>query len=156
MPAPVFMEVPVAAPAALLWDLITDIEHAPQAISGITAVERLDGGSGFGVGTRWRETRTMFGRTATEEMTVSAVEIGRSYRTTAHNRGMTYTSQLAVAPVDETSSRLSMTFDATADGLLNRTLGAAVGRLMRSSVEKAMRQDLLDIAHAAAARHRAG
>lgn len=156
MPGPINIEVPVAAPSALVWEIITDIAHAPAVISGITAVERLDDGRGFGVGTRWRETRTMFGRTATEELTVSAVEPGHSYTTRADSRGVHYTSALAVTAVSGSTCLLSMTFDAKAEGLLNRTLGAVVGRLMLANTRKLMRQDLLDIAEAAADHHRAG
>ncbi len=57
--------------------------HRPRAITrgdfGDHAVERLDSGTDFGVGTTWRETRVMFGREATEVMEIVAVDEGRSY-----------------------------------------------------------------------------
>lgn len=79
MPGPIEVSQAVAAPAPVVWSLITDIEHSPEVISGIRSVERLDDGDGFGVGTRWRETRVMFGRSASEEMTITAVDPGWSY-----------------------------------------------------------------------------
>ncbi len=152
MPGPIDISQQVAAPAATVWDLITDIEHSNQFISGIQQVERLDSGSNFDVGTRWRETRMMFGKSATEEMTVTAVEPGRSYTTESHHGSSHYSTRLAVEPDGDSACVLSMKFDAQADGLLNKTLGAVVGTLMVSTTRKLMQQDLADIAEAAEAR----
>ncbi len=65
--------------------MATDLAGAPRVVRGIDAVEVLTPGE-FGVGTRWRETRTMLGRSATEEMTVTAMEPQRSYTTEAVGR----------------------------------------------------------------------
>lgn len=64
--------------------------------SAVDSVERLDDGDGFNVGTRWRETRTMFGRQAAEEMEVTAVDVSRSYRVVAAGASTTYGSTLTV------------------------------------------------------------
>ena len=58
----------VAAPAEVVWAICTDLDRTAEVISAITALERTDGGTGFGVGTAWQETRVMFGRGATETM----------------------------------------------------------------------------------------
>lgn len=149
MPGPIDIKQHVAAPADVVWQMITDIEHCPQLISGIQSVQRLDDGEGFGVGTRWRETRVMFGRSASEEMTVTAVDPGRSYTTEAHHGKAHYTSVMSVEPTGDDTCVLSMLFDAETTGMLNKTLGAVVGRLMFSSTRKLMQQDLADIATAA-------
>ena len=101
MPGPIDISQDVAAPAAVVWALITDIENSPDVISGIDSVQRLDDNEEFGVGTRWRETRTMFGKSASEEMTVTAVEAGRSYTTEAQHGKAHYTSSLRVEPKGE-------------------------------------------------------
>jgi hypothetical protein len=44
-----------------------------------------------------------------------------------------------------------MSFDARTSGLLNKTLGAVVGRLMVGSVRKMMRKDLADVGRRAEA-----
>lgn len=46
-----------------VWNTITDIENAPQTISGIEKVEILEKPASGMVGFKWRETRTMFGQT---------------------------------------------------------------------------------------------
>lgn len=149
MPGPIDINQKVAAPAPTVWDLITDIEHSHEVISGIRSVERLDSGTTFQVGTKWRETRVMFGKSATEEMTVTAVDPGRSYTTQAQHGGAHYTSVMAVEPDGPDACVLSMHFDAQVSGVLNKTLGAVVGKLMEGTTRKLMQQDLADIAEAA-------
>ena len=117
-------------------------------MSGIQSVERLDGGTDFAVGTRWRETRVMFGKTATEEMEVTGMDPGTSYTVEADNHGVHYTSVLSVDPT-ATGATVIMHFDAVARGLLNRTLGAAVGRFFEGQTRKHLQQDLADICAAA-------
>jgi carbon monoxide dehydrogenase subunit G len=144
MPGPIDIHQDVAAPAAVVWSLITDIEHSPGVISGIDSVQRLDDNEGFVVGTRWRETRTMF--------TVTAVDPGRSYTTQAQHGKARYTSRLRVEPKGEDRCTLSMHFDAEVTGVLNKTLGAVIGRIFEGSTRKLMQRDLADIAAAAAQR----
>lgn len=74
----------VTAPPAVVWDVITDLEGTTRSLPGVVAVERLsdDGPGAYAPGTRWRETRRMFGQDATEEMVVAEVEPQR--RTVIH------------------------------------------------------------------------
>lgn len=146
----------VEATVERVWEVMTDLEASPQVLRGVTAVERLDGGGGFGVGTRWRETRTLMGRAATEELEVSDVVPGRAYTVTADSRGTAYTSTLAVEPIDERRSRLSMTFDARARSTVSRILSATVGRLFEGTTRRALLADLDDIASAAQRHERSG
>ena len=46
-----------AEPTAV-WAVLTDIDYAARTLSGISAVERVEG-TGYEVGTRWRETRRL-------------------------------------------------------------------------------------------------
>lgn len=154
MPGPIEIHQDVRAPAEVVWAIITDLEHCPAVISGIESVHILDGPADFGVGTRWRETRVMFGRSASEEMTVTAVDPGRSYTTQAQHGKAQYTSVMSVEAKGEAACVLSMRFEARVSGVLNKTLGVLVGKIMQSSTRKLMAQDLADIA--AAAEQRAG
>ena len=140
----------IAAPPERVWAVITDLGGAADVMSGIDSVERLDDAAGFGVGTRWRETRTLFGRQATEILEVTAVDAGRSYTVEADGRGAHYRSKLSVRPHGE-GSRLSMTFGATPRGFFSRLMAATIGRLFSRATRKAMQQDLDDIAAAAEA-----
>lgn len=142
----------VGAPAARVWEIITDIDRAAERMSGIESIERLDGGTGFGVGTKWRETRTMFGKTATEVMEVTHVEPGRSYTVEADGQGAHYVSTLSVEAADEDRSRVSMTFAAEPDGVVGKIMAATIGKLFQGATRKAIEKDLDDIKAAAEAR----
>ncbi|MDA0365664.1 MAG: SRPBCC family protein [Chloroflexi bacterium] len=148
MPA-VSVSQEVDAPAARTWAVATDIARVAEVLSAVNAVERLDGGDGFAVGTRWRETRRMFGRDATEEMEVTAVDPGRGYTVEAESHGTHYTSHIRVESLDDARSRIEMSFDAQAGGPVARVLAATLGRLAMGSTRRALAQDLADIAAAA-------
>ena len=138
----------VAAPVERVWALATDLEGSPRVVRGIEAVEVLTPGP-FGVGTRWRETRRVFGRSATEEMTVTAVEPHRSYVTEASGPGVLYVSTLAFAPADGGGTDVTATFGARPTTTVARVLGAVAAPLGRRAIAKALEQDLDDIAVAA-------
>ncbi len=138
----------INAPPDRVWTVLTDLEGAPDVISGIDAIERLDGGGAFRVGTKWRETRTMFGRQATEEMEVTAIDEGRSYTVEADGHGAHYTSTLTVEPA-AAGSRVVMGFGAEPQGALAKAMAATVGRLFQGATKKALARDLDDIARAA-------
>lgn len=138
----------VQAPVEEVWRIATDLESAPRVIRGIDAVEVLTPGP-FGVGTRWRETRTMFGRSATEELTVSAVDPGRSYSVEATSSGVHYRSTFSFAPAAEGATEATMTFGGRPTTTVAKVLGALSAPLASRSVAKALRADLDDIAAAA-------
>jgi len=135
-----------------VWAVMTDIEGSAEVLSGVKAIERLDDGSGFGEGLRWRETRVMLGREAVEEMQVTAVDLEtRSYVVEARSGGTHYRSTLSVTPADA-GSVITMTFGADPDGPVQKVLAATLGRLFAGATRKALQQDLVDIAAAAEAR----
>jgi len=141
----------IGAPAGRVWELITDLSSSPEVIGSITRLEVLEGAEEFRVGTRWRETRTMFGREATEEMSVSALVPGRSYTVVADSSGMTFESTLEVLSAGDHVCILRMTFSGEPRTTVSRVMSATVGRMFLGATRKAAEQDLADIAAAAEA-----
>lgn len=134
-----------------VWALMSDIEGSPDVLSGVIRVERLDDGDEFAPGLRWRETREIAGREASEELEVTAVDEGRSYTVEADSRGTHYRSVVTVEPAG-TGSRLSMTFTAeTTGGRISRLVARTMGKAIEGATRKALQQDLDDIATAAEA-----
>lgn len=142
------MSKSIDAPPEKVWATITSIDSSAETISGINEIERLSDDTGFGVGTRWRETRTMFGKEATEEMEVTSIDEGRSYTVEADSHNVHYTSVLSVEP-DGEGSTLRMTFHGEPRGAFTKFMAATVGRLMKGATRKALERDLEDIAMAA-------
>jgi carbon monoxide dehydrogenase subunit G len=136
----------IAAPQTQVWAIVTDLEATPTTLSGVDRVERLDDSDGFGVGTRWRETRTMFGKQATEEMAVTAIEPPRTYTVVAEHGTTTYTSVISVEAVSDARSSLTMRFHASTSSVVGRLLAATVGRAFAGATRKALQRDLDDIA----------
>lgn len=143
----------VAAPAEKVWAVIADVEHSAQVVSAIESIEMLVGPSPVGVGTTWRETRTMFGRQATQDLTVSAVAEGRSYTVRAHSGGTEYESTVRVAPDGASDSTLTISLAARSTSSASRLLGATLGRAFAGAARKALEQDLADLASAAELGH---
>ena len=140
-----------SAPADVVWQVMTDLGRTVDVISTITEVERLDDGDGFEVGTRWRETRELFGREASEVLEVTAIDTeGHSYVVEADNRGTHYVSTVGVRPSGD-GSELRMTLGAEASGSVGRLLSRTIGRAFEGATRKALEQDLEDIAAAAEA-----
>lgn len=138
----------VEAPVETVWSLATDLDRWSAAISGIERVEVLEG-EGFAVGTRWRETRRMMGREATEEMWVTEVRPGRSYTTEADGPGVRYVTTFAFEPVGPERTEVTFTFGARPTGTVAKVFLAVAGGLALRSLHKAIRGDLDDLAAAA-------
>ena len=132
-----------------VWSIMTNLEGFPDAISGIEDVERLDDGDGFEIGTTWRETRTLFGRTATEDMWVTELEPGRSYVVEANSHGAEYRTTQSVEPDGDGGSVLSMSFSGNPTGTMAKVMSATIGRFFVNATRKAFEKDLADIASAA-------
>ncbi len=83
------IETEIAAPPHVVYATVTDIARWPEFIRAVERLEMLTA-EPIGVGTKFRETRTMFGRTATEEMTVAALNPPGRFDLTAENHGTRY------------------------------------------------------------------
>jgi carbon monoxide dehydrogenase subunit G len=139
----------INAPAEKVWAIMTNLEGFPDAISGIENVERLDDGNGFEIGTTWRETRTLFGRTATEDMWVTELEPGRSYVVEANSHGAEYRTTQSVKPDGDAGSVLSMSFSGKPTGTMAKVMSATIGRFFVNATRRTFEKDLSDIASAA-------
>ncbi|MFK0253847.1 SRPBCC family protein [Streptomyces sp. NPDC090445] len=140
----------MAAPVERVWRALTDLESMPGVVSGVDAVEVLTPGP-FRVGTRWRETRRMFGRQATEEMYVTVCDAPERYVAEADHAGMHYVSEFRLDARAPGRTAVTMTFSAAPvapaargkrPGLFMRLLN----RLGTKAVAKAVMKDLSDVA----------
>lgn len=65
------------APVEVVFAAITDIQAAAKWMPNLVSIELLTDGP-YDVGTKWRETRSMFGREASEVFEVKALTPGKS------------------------------------------------------------------------------
>ena len=137
-----------------VWRVITDIENSPGTISGIKEIEILEKPEDGLVGLKWKETRTLFGKTATEVMWITDVNEYESYKTRAESHGAVYITSLNLSEQDD-NTLLTMTFGGEAQTLGAKLMSATMGRLFKNATKKALIQDLNDI-KAAVEKHESG
>ncbi|WP_229675718.1 SRPBCC family protein [Hoyosella rhizosphaerae] len=143
----------VNSPIGNVWRVITDLDHSPQILSSVTRVERLTEGS-FRVGMRWRETRKLLGKEATEEMWVSAMEVPGRIVITSEDGGVRYVSEIHLTEVNG-GTDVVYTFSAELPELhgLRKLVSNTLGYLGAAITKRMISQDLDDIARAATAAH---
>lgn len=139
----------VSAPIERVWEVITDLDHAADVLTGVSRVERLDTGS-YQVGTTWRETRKMMGKEATEQMWVAEVDAPRRTVVRSDNRGVEYRTVIELRSRGE-STEIAMEFSANApqQSGLKKTIYRVIAPVGTSITKKMLTTDLADIAAAA-------
>ena len=135
----VICETVIAAPPETVFTVLSDIPRWPDSIPNIEKVEMLTSGP-VNVGTRFRETRKMHGRSATEEMTVVKYDPPHRFDLSAENHGARYLATQEVIPVTG-GSRLVLTFGATPLTLMAR-LFSVLGFAFAGSIRRQLQRDL--------------
>jgi hypothetical protein len=148
------VEVIVDAPREDVGRLVSDIENAASVVSGIDRIEVLERPGDGLLGLRWRETRTLFGKTAIETMRIT--EAGDDYYVTeARSHGSVYRSRVELTE-REGGTRIGMTLEAEPKSLGAKFMSVALGFLMKGATRKALLQDLMDLKEAAESRKEEG
>jgi hypothetical protein len=91
--------------------VLTDVAHADQTLSGVEHVELITEGP-YRVGTRWRETRRMFGKEATEQMQVTVAEAPTRTVIEADSSGVHNVTEFTLTLSSADATRLAMSFTA--------------------------------------------
>ncbi len=128
--------------------LFTDLPGSQDRIPSIQKVEILSDGP-FGMGTRWRETRVILGKEATEEMWVTAFDSPHSYTVEAESHGTHYTTRFQFRRTGENATEVSMNFEARQITLVAKVLGLFMSPMLRKMVAKCLEEDLEALAEAA-------
>jgi uncharacterized membrane protein len=137
----------IAAPAHEVWAVLADISSYPSRFTKIDAVDLLTDGP-FDVGTRWRETRTVYGQSGTVELRVIECQRSRRYRTESLvDARATMQYRLTPSP-DGSTTAVQVTFETTGGSLAYRIQERLYrARLVRCAVDN-NDQDLADLAGA--------
>jgi hypothetical protein len=131
-----------AAPGVVFAAAI-DFANAPRRISGIKNVEMLTSGP-VGVGTRFRETRVMFGKEATETMEVVGFQPGSSYTLGASSCGCEHRTVVSVRP-NGGGGEITIDFTGRPMTFGAKLMGVLMGWMVKGAGAKAMKQDLVDL-----------
>ncbi len=110
-------EIVINAPVQQVFDAFTDLRKTASRLSGVSSIEIL-AEDAAGVGTRWRETRVVFGAPVSQIMQVETVDPPNGFSVRADNNGVicnTHFAFIAEAPgtrVRATFSVIPATFAA--------------------------------------------
>lgn len=140
-------QIAIHASAAAVWNVISDIENAPVTIRGIEQVEILDHPEQGLVGLKWRETRALWGETATEEICIMEAVDGQFYRARAASHGCISITTLSIS---ESKDRcvLTMHHDIQPQAIVAKLLSPFLGCFLKKRIRKILLQDLGDIKRA--------
>lgn len=142
----------IAAPQEDVWRVLLDVGRCPELYRSVTSVEMLTAGP-VSLGSRWRATRSVFGRTEAHEFTVTELDPPHRVVFTAESGGVPYRIDCTLTPSGDHTpsrprtrivSRYASDQPDSAPHLLWRMLGN-IGSL---ATEEMMAQDLSDIADA--------
>lgn len=127
------------APKEKCFDAFSDLKNLPNWVTAIKDIEILTEGS-VGKGTRFKETRIMFGQESTEEMEVTLFEPNNHIREEVFASGLHYTTDWKFS---ETNSKTTVTVTLTIEA---KTFPAKLMRLgfllIKSSLKKAFLTDM--------------
>ncbi|MGM0575218.1 MAG: SRPBCC family protein [Myxococcota bacterium] len=111
----------IHAPIEAVFDAMTDPEGHAERIPAITRCEVLTDGP-VGAGTRFRETRVMFGKEATEEMEFTEFDRPHGYLLEAHSHGMNYRTRHTLTREGD-AIRVTLDFHGTLQNPVARVMG---------------------------------
>ena len=137
-------QVSINGSAAAVWDVITDFENGAATVSGIEKVEILEKPESGLIGLKWRETRIMWGKTASEDMWIVEAEAEALYRARAESHGCIYFSKMSIS-AKEDGCVLTMSHQTKPDALIAKILAPIMGLAFKRSLRKILVQDLSDI-----------
>jgi len=132
----------IAAPVEDVFAHCIDLERLPDRVRGIDRIEVLTEGP-VGDGTSFRETRTMFGREATEVMTFSEFDPPNGYVLLASSHGSEYRTTHRFEPI-EGGTRVTMHFEARPVSL-GAKLMSPMFAMMKGKLEACLLDDLRDL-----------
>jgi hypothetical protein len=144
----VAVECPVEAPPDVAFAASIDVSNWPRFISGIQSVAVPTPGP-VAAGTRFLETRVMFGRQATEEMTFAEIAPPDRLVLTAFNHGTAYRAEHLFAA----EGAGTLVFEGRPAAPLSR-LFAPLGWLFLGTLKRQLERDLADLKAEAERRHR--
>lgn len=138
------VSVEIGRPNQEVWNAIVDFENCSSYIKSILKVEILEKPAGTLVGFKWKETRVMFGKEATETMWITDYKEHQFYQTRAESHGSVYISRLSTKSIGD-STAVTMSFQGLPQTTVGKVMTFCLGFLMKGTMKKALLKDLNDI-----------
>jgi len=138
------VSIEIEKPQEEIWQAITDFKNCQSFIESIESLEIIDQPKNTLVGFKWKESRVMFGKEATETMWITDFAENEFYQTRAESHGSIYKSRLSIEPEGE-HTKLTMSFSAEPVSFSAKLMTSVMGFMIKKSMNKALMKDLTDI-----------
>jgi hypothetical protein len=137
-------EVTINGSKPAIWEAITNIENAPQIITGIKGIDIVEKPPNGLVGLKWRETRILFGKPATVEKWITDAAENAFYKTKAEDGGFVF---LTTKSISEGSGGITLTecHESRPQSFVARLMSIPMVLLFKGVIKKYLLQDLNDI-----------
>ena len=139
--------VSISAPIEKVWNVLIDIDNATQNISAITDIDIIERPQDGVVGLKWKETRVMFGKPATEEMWISSADAPKSYEVSSDSHGVKYLTRFELVDQGD-STKVTMIFGGEAVSFFAKLMSPMMA-FMSGTLRKQLQADLEDIKNVA-------
>lgn len=147
----IIVEETIRAPRTITFANAADVLNWPSMISAIQSTEILTR-EPIVAGTRFRETRKMYGQVSSEEMTFSEFEPPDHFVLSAESHGTQYRIAHKFADVAD-GTKLTLTFQAE-PATLTAQLLTPLAMMFRASLRRQLTSDLADLKRAIETRER--
>jgi carbon monoxide dehydrogenase subunit G len=129
----------VNAPIAEVFDVFADFNNVAERVDGIQRVELLTDGP-IQAGTRFRETRIMFGRESTEEMEITEFKPNDKYVVEADSCGSHFQSTFRFLPAGN-RTKVEVELNTRAESMFAKLI-YPLGKLMAGTMKKCLLSDI--------------
>lgn len=136
--------VEIEKPITDVWKTTIDFKNCFSYIESIVKIEIIDEPKDTLIGFKWKETRVMLGKEATETMWITDYVENEYYQTRAESHGSVYTSRLSLENVGG-NTKLMMSFSAEAQTIVVKVFSFCMGLLLKGSMKKVLTRDLNNI-----------
>ncbi len=136
-----------AALIEVVWSTISAVGEYPGRVSSYVRVEYQTPERG-GIGTKWRQTRSVFGREHAQVLNVVGWEPPVYLETKAKESGAEYTTIYRLTEADG-STEVSVRFEVEATSVIGAVFQRLMGGRLMASTREAMERDLADLTAAA-------
>jgi uncharacterized membrane protein len=135
----------IEAPVETVFDVATDLEQAAKHIRGIERIELLTPGP-IGKGTRWRETRRMMGREATETLEIVSFDRPHGYTVACDSCGCHFESSFRFMPHEcDGATHVSLDVFTQARTWMAKLMSPVGDLMFGKTMRQCMDDDLEDI-----------
>jgi carbon monoxide dehydrogenase subunit G len=139
---PMTLSTTMNAPPEAVFAALTDYENMAGRVKGITRVEVLTPGP-VGVGTKFKETRVMFKKEATETMEVTAFDPPRRLEMGCYSCGVDFRYEFRLTP-EGSGTRVDLTMAGTAKTFFAKLMSPLAG-MMAGMMKKCVEADMNDL-----------